>query len=703
MAQPTATVSQDAVAKRVLAAFSSACPPIPVPLHYRLGLMVVAVAMVLLPLIYVSLIGLAGFGVYYHAVHHTGVLSMPGGGTGKLMAIALLYFGPILAGGILVLFMIKPLFAGRGPQEKPRKLIRANEPLLFAFVENLSRTIGAPMPAEIVADSQINASASFRRGILSLFGNDLVLTLGLPVAAGLNLNQFTGVLAHEFGHFAQSTGMRLTFIIRSINAWFYRVVYERDAWDQTLTEWSQESDLRIGIVFYLARVCVWLTRKILWLLMVFGHGISCFLLRQMEYDADRHEMQVTGSACLIQTMSRMTYLSVATQWAHSDLKDSWKEARLAEDLPEYILMKVSKIPEDAQEKIAKRLRESKTGLFDTHPSENDRIEAAQREQVQGFFSVDLPSTALFSDFKALSRIVTFDFYREMLGNKVKRENLRPLSELIDRQEREEKEVKAVMRYFQRQVSPLRPLGLDTGALAPPADPTGAEQAVRRARERVVELAPAYAKEMERYEATRAKQAREEIAARLAPLEAAARERLNASLQLLHDETTAARVPEAPALRQEIAALLPAFQNLNRAWPTVLALHMAHTRMMELLEQFEKKKGDQSYRAAIVERMNATREKWRAVKAALADMPYPFEHAAGPITLHKFMFENVPVPNDLGSTIETGGDVLSKSFTIYFRILGRMVLAAEAVEQAFGLPALPEPPNPEPKDGKKRSA
>lgn len=703
MAQTPETSSQNDVSKRVLTAFSSACPPIPVPLHYRLGLMVVALTMVLLPLVYVSLIGLAGYGVCYHAVNHTAVLGIRGGGMGKLVAIGLLYFGPILAGGILVLFMIKPLFAGRGPQEKPRRLIRANEPLLFAFVENLCRTIGAPAPAEIVVDSQINASASFRRGVLSLFGNDLVLTIGLPVAAGLNLTQFTGVLAHEFGHFAQSTGMRLTFIIRSINAWFYRVVYERDAWDQALTEWSQESDLRIGIVFYLARACVWLTRKILWLLMVIGHGISCFLLRQMEYDADRHQMQVTGSDCLVQTMSRMMYLSVASQWAHSDLQDTWKEARLAEDLPEFILLKVSKIPKDAQKEIDKKLRESKTGLFDTHPCENDRIEAARREHAKGFFSVDLPSTALFSDFKSLSRIVTFDFYREMLGNKVKRENLRPLSELIDRQEREEKELKAVMRYFQRQVSPLRPLGLDTGALAPPADPASAEHAVRQARVRVVELAPAYAKEMERYESTRAKQAREEIAARLAPLESAARERLNASLQLLHDENTAARVPEAPVLRQEIASLMPAFQNLNRAWPAVLELHMAHTRMMELLEQFEKKKNDQSFLAAIVERMNATREKWRGVKAALADMPYPFEHAAGSITLHKFMFENVPVPNDLGSTIETGGDVLSKSFTIYFRILGRMVLAAEAVEQALGLPALPEPPKPEPKEEKKPRA
>ena len=28
--------------------------------------------------------------------------------------------------------------------------------------------------------------------------------------------------------------MRLTYLIRSINGWFARVVYERDEWDETL-------------------------------------------------------------------------------------------------------------------------------------------------------------------------------------------------------------------------------------------------------------------------------------------------------------------------------------------------------------------------------------------------------------------------------------------------------------------------------------
>ena len=55
-----------------------------------------------------------------------------------------------------------------------------------------------------------------------------MLTVGLPLVEGLNVRQLGGVLAHEFGHFAQGSGMCLTYLIRSVNAWFGRVAYQRD-------------------------------------------------------------------------------------------------------------------------------------------------------------------------------------------------------------------------------------------------------------------------------------------------------------------------------------------------------------------------------------------------------------------------------------------------------------------------------------------
>src|SRR5262249_52685544 len=154
------------------------------------------------------------------------------------------------------------------------------EPLLFAFVQKICALVGAPKPSRIDVDCQANASAGLRRG---LWSRDLVLTIGLPLVSGLDMRQFAGVLAHEFGHFAQGAGMRLSYVIRNINFWFARVVYERDAWDQKLDQTARGSDLRIGVVLHAARGCVWVSRRILWALMQAGHAISCFMLRQMEY------------------------------------------------------------------------------------------------------------------------------------------------------------------------------------------------------------------------------------------------------------------------------------------------------------------------------------------------------------------------------------------------------------------------------------
>jgi hypothetical protein len=53
---------------------------------------------------------------------------------------------------------------------------------------------------------------------LGVFKKDLVLTIGLPLVAGLSVREFGGVLAHEFGHFAQGGGMRLTALVRYVNA-----------------------------------------------------------------------------------------------------------------------------------------------------------------------------------------------------------------------------------------------------------------------------------------------------------------------------------------------------------------------------------------------------------------------------------------------------------------------------------------------------
>jgi hypothetical protein len=89
---------------------------------------------------------------------------------------------------------------------------------------------------------------------------------------------------------------------------------------------------------------------------------------------------------------------------------------------------------------------------------------------------------------------------------------------------------------------------------------------------------------------------------------------------------------------------------------------------------------------------------KLVCSSLGDVRYPFDHARGDISLSDFALDRSLDPDDLGGIYEAGDEVLDKLPMLYVRMLGALVYAAEQVECALGLPALPEPePPPEAAD------
>jgi Zn-dependent protease with chaperone function len=407
------------------AAFAGSVPRTPVSFLYRLGLLVVTFAMVTLPLIYSALIGAAAWAVYYWATHFTYLLSVSGGRGMIVMLLA--YLTPLFAGAVLVFFMVKPLFARRPAHAQPLALNPGAEPLLFAFVTRLCQAVGAPFPTRIDIDCQLNAAASFRRGVFSFLGNDLVLTIGLPLAASLNLREFAGVLAHEFGHFTQGFGMRLTYVIRTVNGWFARVVYERDAWDVMLEEAAQTDDWRLGLVIGVARLGVGISRLLLRVLMWIGHGIGCFMLRQMEYDADSYEIKLAGSDAFESTMRRFHVLGATMERTYKDLRSTWNIGkRLPNDFPAYFMNYAAAMPETERTRLEDTMGLEATGLFDTHPSNGDRIRKARQAGDPGMFHLDAPAKELFSSFEVPAKQVTLLHYQDDLGIPLELATLIPL-------------------------------------------------------------------------------------------------------------------------------------------------------------------------------------------------------------------------------------------------------------------------------------
>jgi Zn-dependent protease with chaperone function len=420
---------------------------------YRFGLVVVAIAMLLLPIVYLGLIALAGAGVWWHLSSNAWLVTGRSAGFWRLLA----YIAPAVAGVIVIFFMVKPVLARpRRPQDSIQ-VTRDTEPVLFDFIDQICHQVRAPVPARVQVDCQINASAGFLPGRFGPLRRELVLTIGLPLAAGLSVRELGGVLAHEFGHFAQGGGMQLTALVRGINAWFGRVVYERDQWDETLDSWLRSADIdwRLSSTLYLARAAIWASRRVLTGLMIAGHAISCFMLRQMEYDADSYEAKFAGSAAFARTSVRMRELGVAAQFGYHDLRQGWLGRTLPSNLPAFLIAQSGRLPDEVLTHV-RAGPDRTTGVFDTHPSDADRVTAAETLAAPGVLvGGDGPGTGLFRDFDGLSATATRHHYEHDLGLSLETATLVEIDAALRESNSRQESEKATQSFFGERTSGYR--------------------------------------------------------------------------------------------------------------------------------------------------------------------------------------------------------------------------------------------------------
>jgi Zn-dependent protease with chaperone function len=684
---------------------------------YQLGLAVVAFVMVLLPAVYTGLILLAGWGVWHHATNDFFILQ----GTGGWLFRLLLYFSPIVVGLILIVFMVKPLFAGRPPAPPAMALDADQERVLFTFIERICRLVGAPLPRRVEVNCAVNAAAGFRRGVASFFGQDLTLTIGLPLVAGLNMKQFAGVLAHEFGHFSQGAGMRLTYVIRRINHWFFRVVFERDQWDLALDR-AAEADLRAGVVLHAARGCIWLSRRILWALMHVGHAVSCYMLRQMEYDADRCECEVAGSDTFRETQLRLAELNVASDAAFAALRHSWRAQRLPESLPLFILGTSEGMPSEVREETGRHVADSKTGIFDTHPCATDRIRAAEALDAPGVFPSTGPATALFRDFPWLSRRVTRFSYEKEYQLPIRHQNLVDTETCL----RESSAMRAARalaeRYFQGVSTIFHPISIGMEEMLPLPGPEAGRAELRSARDRMkaaVTRARYAQGQLERIgdrlfaannalallragftidparfglEAgtlgtvaeviRRLEDQRKRCGAPLVDYGLRAKARLRAALRQLSSLSQAGRIADGETLQQEVARLVPALTALAPALAPLHELGRMFSGWQLLLTSRAHHPDPARVDGVIDDLAEQLRGLVEQVSRCISGVSYPFPHARGAITLDQFVQPDAPSRDEREAVFNECLACLDRLFPLYDQVLGRLAQIAARVEDTL---------------------
>jgi Zn-dependent protease with chaperone function len=680
------TKHPDPIRAEILRGFQGKMEPGKPTAVYLLGLVLVAAVMVLLPVLYLAFVGLIGYAVYYHAVHHIGMIdpgrhNRDGVGTAALFG----YVAPLIIGGVVILFLLRPLSSRRFRRGKPVSLGRKAEPLLFAFVDRVSAAVGAAPPRRIDVDCNVNASAGFAHGIWSMLTRDLVLTVGAPLVGGLTLHQFAGVVAHELGHFSQAAGMRLTYLIRSISAWFTRVVYERDHWDERLRRQAFSISAASAWLLYVPLLFIWLTRMVLWLFMMVGHLVSGFMLRQMECDADRKSIRLAGSKAFTTASRQTTILNIAAQAAQDNLNQFYREGRLPDDLPRLIIANAQQLPPSVEAAMTQLVKKGSTGWLDTHPCDRERLAHAERENAPGIFHSEQLASVLFRDLAKISKKSTTNLYRAIFGAGIKRQTIQPIEELLTGHGEEMESYKALKRYFQAAFQPARALPLPRWGFSKRREPKQATLVLRRHRQAVEELQPDYIAACKSYFVA-SKQKQANLEARMGPFETSAAERLFAALELLHAPGMEKRLLQAEAWRRETATLLAALKTLNDNLEPLAKAARLHRKLEKLLTELATDQKNEDLYRRLCKKAGEALQLIVNLRQDLSVVDYPFEHSKCRLSIASYALPDVVLPNNAVAIYYALGNFVHCVYRLRARVVGRLCVFAEQAELAVGLTA-----------------
>lgn len=696
-----------------------------------MGLFLTACAVLLLPLLYITTVGLAAAGSFT-LIRHADSLFVDLPHSIRMTIVYVVAF--FLLG--MVVGLLKPLFAKAGAIHRNRSLKRESEPLLAAYIDRLCDALGAPRPTSIHVNCEPNAGAELRQGWLLIGQRGISLHIGLPLVAGLTLRQFTGVLAHEFGHFTQRTAMSLENTVRRTNQWFYRAAFEHDSIDEWL-DWHCQQIGLAALPCRLVRVTVWLARQILLGLALAGNAISGLMSRQMEFNADRCQVRVVGTRSMATTMRRLRELSIAHEISFRDIAAFYEEGRLPDDIIALSVANISFITPKVKGKLQRMAADEVTGLFDTHPCERERIEAAMRDGSAGSFPrgsiVDqLPATVLFSRFEEISRKVTEQYYRDALNKKISSRMLHPVAKLLARQTDEIEARKALRRYFQTEIPSLRPLPIPPQSTETPDNPKEVVRELKSSRDRMLEELPNYERLVPRYQAaettlfqtitaqiwlqakipfkpshmnlldsnldavmekqTRARDGIATLAGKMLPFETEAGNRLSFAMQLLHVPQVVERIPEGDNVWFEVKELIAEGQFVSHLVSELPSLRLVFHRLLVLWEGNQGKPLNDRFLGLVSGQMVTLRSRLISIQKEMGSHLYPFDHARADTTLKNHVLPHVPDEHDLGGLLVTAEQLQSRLINIQSRIFARLARAAEKVERALGLPPLSEPDN-----------
>lgn len=362
--------------------------------RYRFALLFATFGLGLLVVAYFLCIVGIGFGLYLYAVRVVPFTKhMPGRGA---IVVFLMHAGIGFAGLALLYSLVAPLFRWGRAQPEGQLLEATAYPVLHSFVKSLCTLINSPVPDEIRTTPYPNASAGRYGRFLGIIGGRFVLEIGTPLFYGFDLRSLTGVIAHELGHFSQATSGFLHGNIVRVTNWFQEAAVRTEGVQDSIGENSDDWG-GYGQVFVFATFIVTLFGWLLLLLFaLLSRMLTFYLMRQTEFDADRYQAEVVGSAHFAHTFERLMQLDVAFERVVKATMSGAIAPESAASLAQHAVQELEHFSEYDLRRAARRMAPKRAQWFDSHPTPTERIAAVARHPQPGIFQLEGPALCLLT-------------------------------------------------------------------------------------------------------------------------------------------------------------------------------------------------------------------------------------------------------------------------------------------------------------------
>ena len=153
--------------------------------------------------------------------------------------------------------------------------------------------------------------------------------------------------------------------------------------------------------------------------------------------------------------------------------------------------------------------------------------------------------------------------------------------------------------------------------------------------------------------------------------------------LLPESARAGRIPGADQLQREGRELLSVVSQVANVHSTVMELRNNNATLAALLGHINGNERNESLVREILDYAGRVRKQMTELKSVFERVDYPFDHAAGQMSISSYLIKIVPLEDQIGVIYEAANEMVEKLFQIYARAISRMCVIAEAVEAAQG--------------------